>query len=74
MNKSILNKPFNNKIISQFQKERYILDLTYINDEIKDINYKFEYIFNIISQYSKLLRLICLKLKHQKMENFPLSN
>ena len=54
IHKSILHKPLSKQIVSQNPKERYLLDLTYINDEIKDTKYNFEYILNIVDHYSKL--------------------
>ena len=47
-------KPFNEQIISSKPRERYVMDLTDIKENINDDKYNFKYIFNIIDHYTKI--------------------
>ena len=58
-----MQKPFNNQIISKKNKERYVIDLTDITNDINDENYNYKFILNIIDHYSKFCRSNLLKTK-----------
>ena len=46
--------PINLQIISNKPKERYVVDITEIDENIRDKKYKFKYILNIIEHFTKL--------------------
>ena len=58
-----MQKPFNNQIISKKSKERYVIDLTDITNDINDENYNYKFILNIIDHYSKFCGSYLLKTK-----------
>ena len=58
-----MQKPFNNQIISKKSKERYVIDLTDITNDINDENYNYKFILNIIDHYSKFCGSNLLKTK-----------
>lgn len=51
------------QIIAHKPRERYVLDLQNINNNLQDKEHKYKYFFNIIEHYSKLLVAILLKIK-----------
>ena len=59
-------KPFNKHITTKIPRDRYIVDISYIDDSINDTNYVYKYIIIIIDHYSKPLSSYLLKSKTSK--------
>ena len=66
LHKSVNRKPDIKQIITKGPRERYVVDLVEINEEIQDSNKVYKYILNIIDHYSKLVGSYLLNKKTAK--------
>ena len=63
IHKNVGRKPQIKQIISKGPRERYVVDLTDIDEDINDIKKEYKYILNIIDHYSKLVGSYLLRNK-----------
>ena len=56
-------QPFNKQIITKKSRERYVIDITELNDDINDKKYNYKYILNVIDHYSKFCSSYLLESK-----------
>ena len=61
MYKSVSRKPQIKQMITKGPRERYVVSLVDIDEEINDIKIEYQYILNIIDHYSKLVGSYLLK-------------
>ena len=58
-----MRKPLNTQIISNGQRERYIIDIQNIKNELQDTSAEYNYILAVIDHFSKLCGCFLLKRK-----------
>ena len=74
LHKSVNKKPDIKQIISKGPRERYVVDLVDIDEEIQDGNKQYKYILNIIDHYSKLVGSYLLNKKTAKDVLFKIND
>ena len=72
--KSVNKKTYIKQIISNGPRERYVVDLVDINEEIEDGNKQYKYILNTIDHYSKLVGSYLLQKKTAKDVLFKIND